>query len=70
MIRGYLNIRSNIAQVILIVLLLPVLAVICWVVCGSNAASSFNDFLMSLIEQIPSVTCGSRSWRSIPNPPV
>ena len=51
--RGYNNIISNIAQIILIVILLPFLAILCSVVLGKDAPATFVDFLVSLIGQIP-----------------
>lgn len=49
---GYYNIRSNIAQIILIFILFPFLAIIFSVVF-KNAPTAFADFLMNLIGQIP-----------------
>ena len=51
--KGYNNIISNIAQIILIVILLPFLAIICSAVFGKDAPATFVDFLVSLIGQIP-----------------
>ena len=53
MMKGYNNIISNIAQIILIVILLPFLAILCSVVLGKDAPATFVDFLVSLIGQIP-----------------
>ena len=53
MMKGYDNIISNIAQIILIVILLPFLAILCSVVLGKDAPATFVDFLVSLIGQIP-----------------
>ena len=44
---------SNIAQIILIVILFPFLAILFWVINGNNASSSFANFLADLTSQIP-----------------
>ena len=49
---GYFNIRSNIAQIVLIFILLPFLAII-FSVAFKNPPTAFADFLMNLIGQIP-----------------
>ena len=47
------DIISNVAQVILIVILLPFMAIICAAVMGNNAPSAFVDFLLALVGKIP-----------------
>ena len=47
------DIISNVAQVILIVILLPFMAIICAAVLGNNAPSAFVDFLLALVGKIP-----------------
>ena len=47
------DIISNVAQVILIVILLPFIAIICAAVLGNNAPSAFVDFLLALVGKIP-----------------
>ena len=47
------DIISNVAQIILIVILLPFIAIICAAVLGNNAPSAFVDFLLALVGKIP-----------------
>ena len=47
------DIISNVAQVILIVILLPFIAIICKAVLGNNAPSGFVGFLLALVGKIP-----------------
>ena len=47
------DIISNVAQVILIVILLPFMAIICAAVMGNNAPTAFVGFLLALIGKIP-----------------
>ena len=47
------KIISNVAQIILIVILLPFIAIICAAALGNNAPSAFVDFLLALVGKIP-----------------
>ena len=51
--RGYFNIRSSIAQIVLIFILLPFLAIIFSAVFRDHAPSAFLGFMFDLIGQIP-----------------
>ena len=51
--KGYFNIRSNIAQIVLIFILLPFLAIIFSAVFRNNAPTAFLGFIVDLIGQIP-----------------
>ena len=54
--RGFLNVRSNVAQIILIVIFLPTIAVIIRLISGSGGAGNMSGMLNSLIGEIP--LCG------------
>lgn len=51
--KGFFNLKINIAQIILLVILIPFVAIICNVISPNGTASSFGGIMLSLIGEIP-----------------
>ena len=58
--KGFRNIRVNIAQIIVVVIFLPFVAVLCSALTPNNAGGSMGGILLSLVGEIPllNIVCG------------